>query len=64
MGDEAKNSWEKGDEEVGRWEMSEKSWEIGDEENFGSREMGFPIYRLISDYINLTSLDLCDSGFV
>ena len=35
----AKNSWEKGDEEVGRWEMRKKSWEMGDEENFRSREI-------------------------
>ena len=44
--------------------MRGKSWEIGDEENFGSGEMGFPIYGLISHFsrkkisINLASFDL------
>jgi len=54
-----------GDKQIGSVEMREKSWESGDEENFGIREMGFPIYGLISHfsrkkniYVNLASFDL------
>ena len=50
IGDEAKNSKERGDKQIGSVEMREKSWESGDEENFGIREMGFPIYGLISHF--------------